>query len=293
MNMAKIDINTNECRLCPNNCGADRKIKTGMCLADDKTHIAYSGLHMWEEPVISGDKGSGAIFFGGCTMRCVFCQNKKISRKADGRVYTSDELAELITGLSQKADNINLVSPTPYVLDIIKAVKKARPQVPVIYNTGGYETVDTVKMLEGTVDVWLPDLKYTDGALSKALSGKSDYFKYAFDAIKQMIRQTGLPVIGGDGLIKSGVIVRHLIIPSHIQNTLDVMRVFADNFKDDALFSLMAQYTPVDVGNIPSINRKITALEYKRALNALDELKITKGFVQELSSATTDYIPAF
>ncbi len=280
------------CRLCPNDCGVNRAEKLGACLSDDKIHISYHGLHEWEEPVISGKRGSGAIFFSGCTMRCVFCQNAKISRAVSGGVRTSAQLAELYRLYDETADNINLVSATPYTDGVIAAAEIYSPAKPVIWNTGGYETVDTVKKLDGVVNVWLPDLKYVDSALSATLSGKSDYFKYAFNAIEQMIKQVGKPIIE-DGLIKSGVIVRHLIIPSHVDNTLAVLKVFADNFKDDAYLSLMAQYVPMGVDNMPAINRRITPLEYKRALNALDELGIMQGFVQELSSATADFIPKF
>lgn len=281
-----------KCNLCPNNCNTDRTLKTGACLADGKIRVAYSGLHMWEEPVISGTAGSGAVFFSGCTMRCVYCQNKKISRFPTGKAYTPEALAALFEELDNTAHNINLVSPTPYLEGIISALDIYKPSNPVIMNTGGYEKPETVKKLKGYVNVFLPDLKYVDSGISTALSGKSDYFKYAFDAISQMIEQTGKPVTEG-GLIKSGVIVRHLIIPSYIENTLEVLRVFADNFKDKAYLSLMAQYTPVGVENLPRINRKITPLEYKRALAELGTLGIKNGFVQELSSADVSFIPDF
>lgn len=280
------------CNLCPNGCNADRSKTTGFCLADDNIRVSYHGLHGWEEPCISGSHGSGAIFFSGCTMRCVFCQNAKISRKADGKALTAKELAGLFALYDEKADNINLVSGTQYADKIIEAFKIYRPEKPVIWNTSGYETLPVIRALSPYVSVWLPDLKYVDSALSKRLSGKSDYFKYAFEAISLMTELQS-KVVFSNGLIKKGVIVRHLIIPSHIQNTLDVVKVFSENFKDKALFSLMAQYVPCGVENFKDIDRKITALEYKRALNALDEYGITNGYIQELSSATTDFIPAF
>lgn len=280
------------CNLCPNGCNADRSKTTGFCLADDNVRVSYHGLHEWEEPCISGPHGSGAIFFSGCTMRCVFCQNAKISRKADGKALTAKELAGLFALYDEKADNINLVSGTQYADKIIDAFKIYRPEKPVIWNTSGYETLPVIRALSPYISVWLPDLKYVDSALSKRLSGKSDYFKYAFEAISLMtVLQSKL--VFSNGLIKKGVIVRHLIIPSHIQNTLDVVKVFSENFKDKALFSLMAQYVPCGVENFKDIDRKITALEYKRALNALDEYGITNGYIQELSSADTDFIPGF
>ena len=280
------------CNLCPNGCNADRRKTTGFCLADDNVRVSYHGLHEWEEPCISGPHGSGAIFFSGCTMRCVFCQNAKISRKADGKALTAKELAGLFALYDEKADNINLVSGTQYADKIIEAFKIYRPEKPVIWNTSGYETLPVIRALSPYVSVWLPDLKYVDSALSKRLSGKSDYFKYAFEAISLMTELQS-KVVFSNGLIKKGVIVRHLIIPSHIQNTLDVVKVFSENFKDKALFSLMAQYVPCGVENFKDIDRKITALEYKRALNALDEYGITNGYIQELSSADTDFIPGF
>ncbi len=280
------------CNLCPNGCNADRSKTTGFCLADDNVRVSYHGLHEWEEPCISGPHGSGAIFFSGCTMRCVFCQNAKISRKADGKALTAKELAGLFALYDEKADNINLVSGTQYADKIIEAFKIYRPEKPVIWNTSGYETLPVIRALSPYVSVWLPDLKYVDSALSKRLSGKSDYFKYAFEAISLMTELQS-KIVFSNGLIKKGVIVRHLIIPSHIQNTLDVVKVFSENFKDKALFSLMAQYVPCGVENFKDIDRKITALEYKRALNALDEYGITNGYIQELSSADTDFIPGF
>lgn len=280
------------CNLCPNGCNADRSKTTGFCLADDNVRVSYHGLHEWEEPCISGPHGSGAIFFSGCTMRCVFCQNAKISRKADGKALTAKELSGLFALYDEKADNINLVSGTQYADKIIEAFKIYRPEKPVIWNTSGYETLPVIRALSPYVSVWLPDLKYVDSALSKRLSGKSDYFKYAFEAISLMTELQS-KIVFSNGLIKKGVIVRHLIVPSHIQNTLDVVKVFSENFKDKALFSLMAQYVPCGVENFKDIDRKITALEYKRALNALDEYGITNGYIQELSSADTDFIPGF
>ncbi len=280
------------CNLCPNFCGVERDKSYGMCLADDKIHISYHGIHEWEEPVISGKKGSGAIFFSGCTMRCVFCQNAKISRRVTGKVYSPEELSELFKYFDEVADNINLVSATQYTDEIIKAFSYYTPKNPVIWNTSGFETVETVQKLAPFINVWLPDLKYVNRALSLRLSGKKDYFKYAFSAISEMIKLSGKVKIE-DGLIKSGVIVRHLIIPSHVDNTLDVLKVFADNFKNNAYLSLMAQYVPLNVENFPDINRRITPLEYKRALKALETLNIENGFVQDLESATTAFIPDF
>ncbi|MEG1791651.1 MAG: radical SAM protein [Clostridia bacterium] len=280
------------CNLCPNRCNIDRANTVGRCLIDDKIYVARYGLHFWEEPVISGTKGSGAVFFSGCTMRCLFCQNHKISRAPSCEAITTNRLAEIFKELDETSLNINLVSPTPYVNEIIAALNIYKPKNPIIYNTSGYETAETIKLLNGYIDVYLPDLKYVDDCISFALSKRNDYFKYAFKAIDEMCNQVGTPQIQ-DGLIKKGVIVRHLIIPHYIQNSLDVLNVFAQNFKGRALLSVMSQYTPQNVSTIPEINRTITALEYKRVVLELEKLNITEGFIQDLTSASDIYIPDF
>ncbi|MEG1613227.1 MAG: radical SAM protein [Clostridia bacterium] len=280
------------CNLCPNRCNIDRANTVGRCLIDDKIYVARYGLHFWEEPVISGTKGSGAVFFSGCTMRCLFCQNHKISRAPSCEAITINRLAEIFKELDETSLNINLVSPTPYVNEIIAALNIYKPKNPIIYNTSGYETAETIKLLNGYIDVYLPDLKYVDDSVSFALSKRNDYFKYAFKAIDEMCNQVGTPQIQ-DGLIKKGVIVRHLIIPHYIQNSLDVLNVFAQNFKGRALLSVMSQYTPQNVSTIPEINRTITALEYKRVVLELEKLNITEGFIQDLTSASDIYIPDF
>jgi Uncharacterized Fe-S protein PflX, homolog of pyruvate formate lyase activating proteins len=264
----------------------------GRCLVDDKIYIARHALHFWEEPIISGTKGSGAVFFGGCTMRCVFCQNQKISRKPLGETVSVHRLAEIFEELDLCAENVNLVSPTPYVESIIKALEIYRPRT-VVYNTGGYETIDTIRKLNGYVDIYLPDLKYVDNDVSNILSKRKDYFRYAFSAIDEMCRQIGKPQFDENGMLKSGVIIRHLVLPSYVENSIQVLKVFAENFKGRALLSLMSQYTPVGVESIPKLNRTLTPIEYKRVLLELDRLGITDGFLQELDSATSDYIPDF
>ncbi len=280
------------CNLCPNNCNINRSTALGKCQIDDKIYVAKYGLHFWEEPVISGEKGSGTIFFEGCTMRCVFCQNHKISRLPKSQPITPQQLSDIFRQLESQAHNINLVSPTPYVYDIKKALDIYKPKTPIIYNSSGYENLETIKQLNGYIDVYLPDLKYADDDVALTLSKRKPYLNYALNAIEEMCCQVGQPKIV-DGLIKKGVIVRHLVIPSYIQNSLDVLKLFSKNFKDKAMLSLMSQYTPQNVEKIPQINRPLTALEYKRVLLELEKLDITQGFIQEHSSASTCYIPDF
>lgn len=284
--------NNYKCNLCPNKCNAARAEGfLGKCGVDDNIYVAHRGLHNWEEPVISGTKGSGAVFFSGCTMRCVFCQNYLISRKINGKKYSVEELAALFSELDKTAENINLVSPTPYANKIIEALKIYRPKT-VVWNSSGYETVETLKALKGFVDIYLPDLKYVSGELSQKYSGTKNYYEFALPAIKEMIEQVGSPKVE-NGLMKSGVIIRHLVLPDNINNSLEVLKVFADNFKDTALLSVMAQYVPLNVEHMPEINRRLKPIEYKRVLNEIDNLGITNGFVQELSAATSDFIPDF
>lgn len=280
------------CNLCPNNCGINRSTNLGKCQIDDEIYVAKYGLHLWEEPVISGTKGSGVVFFEGCTIRCVFCQNHKISRRPKTSPISVSQLANIFRELDNQAHNINLVSPTPYVEHIIEALNIYKPKSPVIYNSSGYENVETIKRLNGYIDIYLPDLKYADDDVAWALSKRKPYLTYALNAIDEMCKQVGSPLVE-DGLMKKGVIVRHLVIPSYIQNSLDVLKLFSQKFKSKAMLSLMSQYTPQNVESIPNINRTLTALEYKRVLLELDKLEIIDGFVQEHTSASTSFIPDF
>lgn len=284
----------NGCNLCPNGCNAHRADgELGVCGLPSDIYVAHFQLHLWEEPVISGSRGSGTIFFSGCTMRCVFCQNYLISRSTCGEKYSVEQLADLFKKLeADGAHNINLVSATPYADKIVEALSIYRPSVPIVWNSSGYETLDTLKLIDGFVDVYLPDLKYTDTTLAAQLSRSPKYFDYALPAIAEMIRQTGKPLIQ-DGLIKRGVIIRHLIIPAHLDNSLAVLKVVAEKFKDECLFSLMSQYTPFNVENIPEINRPLKPIEYKRILIEAERLNITEGFMQELSSSSENYVPPF
>ena len=284
------------CTLCPRNCGAERNKQTGKgyCKAGTLPKIAHAHAHMWEEPCISGTSCSGTIFFSGCVLSCVFCQNEKISRNGYGKTVTVNDMCELIKRLEQSGvHNINLVSPTPYIEAIIQCFERYKPCIPVVYNTGGYEKADTIKRLEGIVDIYLPDLKYIRGELSKKYSGASDYFDFAAPAIDEMVRQTGVPVFDEKGLLLRGTVVRHLILPSNTKNSAEVLGYLSDRYGKKILVSLMAQYVPFGLSEkYPEINRRITRREYQKVYDLLEQLDL-EGYVQELSSAKKEYIPNF
>jgi len=249
-------------------------------------------LHQWEEPCISGTRGSGAVFFSGCVLGCVFCQNRSISRVRFGKTVSAARLREIFEELTaQGAHNINLVSPTPYVPAILEALGEPLP-VPVVWNTGGYERVETLRMLEGKVQIWLPDLKYADNALAKAYSGAADYFETAAAAIREMHRQAGDCVME-DGLLKRGVVIRHLLLPGALDNAKAVMDWVAETFRPgQVLFSLMSQYTP-QPGAEGLLARRVTGGEYRAALAYMENVGILDGYRQDSSSAKEEYTPAF
>ncbi len=285
-----------KCTLCPRNCNAARNAESGngFCKMGYLPKIARVAPHMWEEPCISGKKGSGTIFFSGCVLSCVFCQNSKISSGGCGKTVTVSELIEHIKRLEDMGvHNINLVSPTPYIESIIEALSEYRPSVPVVYNTGGYEKAETLKRLEGLIDIYLPDLKYIRSELSLKYSGAGNYFEYASKAIGEMVRQTGKLVFDNNGMMLKGTVVRHLILPANTRNSVEVIRYLDKTFGDKVLISLMGQYIPVSgAGNYPEINRCITAREYNKVLDVLGNTSLD-GFAQELDSASRDYIPDF
>ena len=282
------------CELCPRRCGVDRTAgERGWCGAPDTALVAKTMLHRWEEPVLAPNGRSGAIFFGGCTLGCVYCQNRAISRKAVGTPMNSTELRavmeELIDG---GAENIDLVTPTHYLPTILPALDPKLP-VPVIYNCGGYERVQTLKALSGKVDIYLPDLKYSDAELARKLSGAENYFSVARLALKEMVRQTGAPRWEGEKLVR-GTVVRHLILPGQVENSLRVLDWLGDHFKPgEILVSLMRQYTPMEAtANMPPLDRKITDEEYDAVLSWM-YLNGLEGFVQEDAAADQAYIPDF
>lgn len=286
----------NLCKLCPRECMADRNEKYGFCNSPYGITVAGSYLHKWEEPCISGKNGSGTIFFSGCTLKCVFCQNSKISRGNFGKTISPDRLAEIMLNLQHKgAENINLVTPTHFTDGIISALSMVKKSlhIPVIFNCGGYEKVETLKRYEGYVDIYMPDFKYFDNSLAMKYSSSPDYKEQATKAIKEMIRQVGQPVFS-DGLLKRGVLIRHLVLPGSYRDSLCVLDHLKSEFgTEDFLLSLMSQFTPnKDCEKIPNLNRKITTYEYQKVADYAIESGF-EGYTQEKSSATAEYIPPF
>ena len=280
------------CRLCPHKCGADRSAgKTGFCRCPDQALVAKAMLHKWEEPVLAGEGGSGAIFFGGCTLGCNYCQNRAISAAPAGQPADSKMLRQMMLMLiGQGAENIDLVTPTQYLPTILPALTPKLP-VPVVYNCGGYENAQTVAKIGSLVDIWLPDMKYADNALAKTLSGVSDYFETAAAAIKQMVAEAGPLQYRGEKLVR-GVVIRHLILPGQVENSLKVLDWIGETFQPgQVLVSLMRQYTPMP-GMQPPLDRAVTEEEYQSVLSwmYLNELE---GFTQEDSASGTGFIPDF
>ena len=270
----------------------DAQAGEGFCGLPATPVVARAGLHLWEEPCVSGARGSGAVFFSGCVLRCVYCQNHAISHENFGKPVSVERLREIFWELiGQGAHNINLVSPTPFAPAIREALAEPLP-VPVVWNTGGYERVETLRSLEGKVQVWLPDLKYVDSGLSQDLSGAADYFGAASAAIREMVRQTGDYVLE-DGLLKRGVLIRHLMLPGQLENTKAVLDWVAETFRPgQVLLSLMAQYTP-QPGAEGLLSRRVTGAEYRAALRYMENLGITDGYCQDAASARAEYTPDF
>jgi len=279
------------CKLCPRRCGVDRTAgETGFCDCPDQILVAKAMLHKWEEPALAGKGGSGAIFFGGCTLGCKYCQNQAISAKPVGEAVSSEKLRQIMEDLiAQGAENIDLVTPTQFLPGILPALETPLP-VPVVYNCGGYERVETLKKLENRVDIYLPDLKYADDDLGLRLAGVRDYFSQATAAILEMVRQVGKPQWEGEKL-KKGVIVRHLILPGQVENSLKVLDWLGETLGDSVLVSLMRQYTPMP-GMKPPFDRPVTGEEYDAVLSWM-YLNDLQGFTQEADSASTTYIPEF
>lgn len=284
------------CHLCPRDCGVDRSLgQRGFCGMSDRLTVARAALHFWEEPPISGERGSGAVFFSGCSLGCAFCQNTEISHGKFGKEITTERLRQIFEELiSQGAHNINLVTPTHFLPQILPALEPKLP-VPVVMNCGGYEKVETIRQLEGKVDIYLPDLKYAEADLAGQLSGAPDYFPVAARAIDEMFRQVGPVQYDNEGMLKKGVIIRHLVLPGQVQNSLKVLDYIGDHFpRGSVLFSLMAQYVPSGkVKNIPPYDRTVTVEEYEAVVDWLYMLGLEDGFLQEPSAATDAYLPDF
>lgn len=283
------------CQLCPRKCRVDRtEGQLGFCGMPGALRAGRAALHFWEEPILSGEHGAGAVFFSGCTLRCAYCQNYELSTEGIGKEISSERLREIFEELiAQGAECIDLVTPTQFLPNILPALTPKLP-VPVVYNCGGYERVETLQALEGLVDVYLPDLKFADPILAGRLSKAPDYPEIAKEAIKEMVRQTG-PCVVKDGLLKRGVLIRHLVLPGELDNTVKVLEWTADTFKKgEVMVSLMAQYTPMGpAGKLPPYDRRITKAEYDTALSWLWLLGLENGFTQGYEAASVDYVPEF
>ena len=287
-----------KCNLCPRNCNVDReKGELGYCRAPYDMVIARYSRHMWEEPVLSGDKGSGTIFFSYCNMRCCFCQNYELSELHKGRVVSALEFSDIVMDLQNSGvHNINLVTPTMYVPRIIEGLKMAKDKglvIPVVYNTSSYENVDTIRMLDGYIDVYLPDLKYYDNKLGERYSNVCEYFKYASCAIDEMVRQVGRVVIGSDGLIKRGVIVRHMVMPGCIEDSKKIVKYLYDKYGNSIIVSIMNQYTPVRECKFMELNRRVSDNEYDKVVDYAYDIGIRRAFIQEGDSQEESFIPDF
>ena len=286
------------CNLCPRNCKVNRNIEAGVCGEFDTIRIARASLHMWEEPPISGTNGSGTVFFTGCPLHCVFCQNHNIADGTNGVEVTVDELCDIFLKLQKMgAHNINLVTATHFVPGVIIALNRAKERgldIPIVYNTSGYETVETLKLLDGIVDVYLPDFKYVSSELSAKYSNAKDYFDVASKALSEMFRQVGTPQFDGD-LIKKGVVVRHLILPGCVDDSKAVIDYLYRTYGDDIFISIMNQYTPLSaqLARYPELDRTLTDAEYDEVVDFAVELGITNAFVQEGAAATESFIPDF
>ena len=285
-----------KCTICPHNCGINRlNNQIGRCKSKNIVKIALYSTHNFEEPCISGKKGSGTVFFSNCNMNCVFCQNYEISQQGKGREISIDELASIFIKQQEKdVENINLVTPTSYVPQIIEAIKIARNdglKLPIVYNTNGYEKVETLKMLEGYIDIYLPDFKYSDNELAKRLSKVDNYFEIVTEALKEMYRQTGKSIFNDDGIMQKGMIIRHLVLPNHILNSRRVLKWINENMHD-VYVSVMAQYFPTyKAKDIDDINRKLTKEEYEQIENYLYRLDLQNGYIQELGEHEEEYVP--
>lgn len=287
------------CLLCPRKCGINRRTgQTGVCGVSSEIKVARAALHYWEEPCISGKRGSGAVFFSGCSLHCVFCQNREISDGKAGKVIGKERLSDIFMELADKgANNINLVTPGQYIPDIVWAVNDAKSRgmkLPIIYNTSGYENVTELKLLEGIVDVYLPDFKYMDSTLSARYSRAKDYPSVAKQALSEMVRQQPDVVIDdATGLIQKGVIVRQLLLPGHVNDAKAVLKYLYDTYHDHVYISMMSQFTPIALKDYPEINRTVTKREYERLVNYALEIGITNAFIQEGDVAKDSFIPAF
>ena len=286
-----------KCEICPHKCGINRNNnQIGRCKSKDTVKIALYSTHDFEEPCISGKRGSGTVFFSNCNMNCVFCQNYEISQLGKGREITIEDLAEIFLKQQEKGvENINLVTPTSYTYQIIEAIKIAKNKglrLPIVYNTNGYENIETIRALEGFVDIYLPDLKYSENKLAMEYSKVNNYFEIATAAIKEMIKQVGVPKFDENGLMKKGVLIRHLVLPNYIENSKKVLLWIKKNLPNDIYVSIMAQYFPTyKAKEDEKINRKLTFEEWNKIEDFVQEIGIENGFIQELGEHEEEYVP--
>lgn len=287
-----------ECKLCPRECGADRTKEKSFCGAGDKAVVARASLHKWEEPCISYKNGAGTVFFSGCNLHCCFCQNNKISNELFGKEISDEELGDIFLRLQDiGADNIDLVTPTHFVPNIINALDmvKSKLSVPVVYNCGGYESVKTIDILNGYIDIYLPDMKYFSSEISAKYSNAPDYFEKSSEAVLEMIKQTGELKFNDEGGLLKGTVIRHMVLPSHRHDSMEIIRWIAENTAPkNVLVSIMNQYTPFEFisDKYPELKRRVTKMEYNSVVNLAAELGIN-GFTQQKSSASQEYVPDF
>lgn len=290
-----------ECVLCPRACHVNRSVlgQKGLCGMPDRVRIARAALHFWEETCISGKEGSGAVFFSGCNLRCVFCQNREISAGGAGIEISVERLSDIFLELQEQgANNINLVTPTHYLLSVAEALEKAKQKglrVPVVYNCGGYESVEALKRIEGLVDIYLPDYKYVSAELAARYSAAADYPQRAWEALAEMYRQTGEAVLDERGMMRRGVIVRHLILPGHTKEAIAVLQKLYATYGNTICYSIMNQYTPLPyvAKEYPELNRRLTKREYDKVIDAAVSMGIENGYIQEGETAKESFIPPF
>ncbi|MCH5202400.1 MAG: radical SAM protein [Oscillospiraceae bacterium] len=283
-----------KCTLCPRNCKAERTLTTGKgyCKIPQDIFVGRIAPHYWEEPVISGKNGTAAVFFTGCTLGCIYCQNSEISQLNQGKKMSVGEICNKISELlKQGCETVSFITPTHYINKVKEIIDTLKPKVPVVYNTSGYETGEGIKSLNGYIDIYLPDLKYSSNALGKEYSNADNYFDVASRAIEEMVLQTGAPIYNNENILQRGTVVRNLVLPNHTRNSIEVIEYLSEKYGDTILFSLMGQYIPChEAINHPKLNRKITKREYQKVLNVFENSNLT-GFCQELSSADESYIP--
>ena len=281
------------CTLCPRACGADRALRPGFCGLGEEMRIARIAPHLWEEPPVSGTRGTGAVFFSGCTLRCVYCQNASISHTGEGRAFSPRELSDALKRLTDLGvHTISFITATPFLLPLLQALELWRPPLPLVWNTSGYETVETLRRLEGIVDVYLPDLKHFSARAGRLCAGAPDYFSAASAALKEMCRQTGPARYTPDGILEKGVLVRHLILPGLTSESIKLLTWIRDELPPGTQVSLMRQYIPLNGVSVPGLDRRITDRDYARVRDHMQTLGLP-GFVQDASSAEEEFVPSF